>query len=435
MCRTNTADQTDSCDEKLWREYEKPVEALKADGGRAFVEGVWDIMHSGHLNIFRQAYKLKGTSSVTVGINEDESVQKAKGAPPIYSAEERAKLVASSRYVDRVLVDYPYYNEYDQFLETDTDYICHGNDFIIKPDGTHMYDPWVKTGQFCELARTPGISTSSLMYRMLDASKKYVTENNMAKSLLSAVKIDSEGLSRPYTPEYEDNDNEHDAKRYKSILNMMNTEVEEWGNLPDRPQQIFTSSARLGNFLEDNNRQRPQNCDIVYVDGFFDVLHPGHIDILNVAKSAGNWVVVGLFDDSMISNMRGKEFPILSLMERAIVLLSMKQVDEIIFGAPWILTRAYILSNNIKTIIRREEVTPDNAINWALRTRTWEVQYGGNPYLEASKMGIDIIDVDMSFRAQDLYDRLWARREQYESIIETRIDEELKIQEQLAQSQ
>jgi len=420
--------ESDNSEAKGWTEYEKPVKTIVADGGRAFVEGVWDIMHSGHLNVFRQTRKLNATTSVTVGINEDDSVRQAKGAPPVYSAEERAKLVASSRYVDRVLVDYPYYNNYEQFLETGTDFICHGNDSIITPDGTHMYEPWVAKGQFCELARTPGISTSSLMYRMLDASKKFVTENNMAKSLLNAVKIDREGL-QSYDDESENT--EQDTKRYKAILDMMNSEVEEWGNLPDRPQQMLTSSARLGNFLQDNHRQRPENCDIVYTDGFFDVLHPGHIDLLNLAQEKGNWVVVGLFDDVMISNMRGKEFPILSLMERAIVLLSMKQVDEIIFGAPWILSKAYLQSNNIKTIIRREEVVPDNAINWALRTRTWEAQYGGNPYYEASKMGIEVIDVDMSFRAHDLYERLWARREQYESIIMNRIEKEQKIQVEL----
>eukprot|EP00915_Cephaloidophora_sp_WS-2016_P004034 GHVH01005434.1.p1 GENE.GHVH01005434.1~~GHVH01005434.1.p1 ORF type:complete len:427 (-),score=91.01 GHVH01005434.1:62-1342(-) len=413
-----------------WHEYVAPEKALAADGGRAFVEGVWDLMHSGHLNVFRQACKLPGTTSVTVGINEDSSVAEAKGATPIFNSEERAKLVQSSRYVDRVLVNYPYYNDYGQFKATDTDFICHGNDSIITPDGEHMYKPWVLSGQFRELQRTAGISTSSLMYRLLQASSKFMQENRLTKDLLIAVKIDSDELFSPPCPDSYDKHGE----RYRKIIDLINSGMDEWGRVPGKPQQMICSSIRLGNFLKDNHRERPPGVHVVYVDGAFDVIHPGHIDMLNCARQHGDWVVAGLFDDVTISNLRGSEFPIMSMMERSTVLLALKQVDEVVFGAPWVIDKQYIDSNQIQTIIKREELCDKGhkAINWALRTRTWECEEGrASAYDDAIKNNIEIVEPVMSFSASDLYRRIHSRRDSYIAIIDDRISKELVINEEL----
>ncbi len=55
----------------------------------------------------------------------------------------------------------------------------------------------------------------------------------------------------------------------------------------------------------------------VFVNGTFDVLHRGHIDLLNYARSLGDYVVVGIDSDERVRQMKGKTRPINCLMDRA----------------------------------------------------------------------------------------------------------------------
>jgi phosphoenolpyruvate mutase len=66
---------------------------------------------------------------------------------------------------------------------------------------------------------------------------------------------------------------------------------------------------------------------IVYVPMAADVLHHGHINIINTAQSLGK-VIVGLYDDTLIASY--KRVPLMSIEERKIVLENVKGVDEIV---------------------------------------------------------------------------------------------------------
>ena len=66
---------------------------------------------------------------------------------------------------------------------------------------------------------------------------------------------------------------------------------------------------------------------IVYVPMAADVLHHGHINIINTARSLGK-VVVGLYDDTLIASY--KRVPLMSIKERKIVLENVKGVDKIV---------------------------------------------------------------------------------------------------------
>ena len=69
----------------------------------------------------------------------------------------------------------------------------------------------------------------------------------------------------------------------------------------------------------------------VFVNGTFDVLHRGHIDLLNYARSLGDYVVVGIDSDERVRQMKGKTRPINCLMDRAHMLSNLKAVDEVRF--------------------------------------------------------------------------------------------------------
>lgn len=68
----------------------------------------------------------------------------------------------------------------------------------------------------------------------------------------------------------------------------------------------------------------------VYTVGVFDLLHYGHINLLNRAKDFGDRLVVGLVDDKAVKTFKGKGRPILPYEDRKKLLLSIKSVSEVI---------------------------------------------------------------------------------------------------------
>jgi rfaE bifunctional protein nucleotidyltransferase chain/domain len=69
---------------------------------------------------------------------------------------------------------------------------------------------------------------------------------------------------------------------------------------------------------------------VVYTTGVFDLLHHGHINLLNKAKKLGNWLIVGLVDDDAVRQQKGEGRPVLSYAQRRDLLLSLKCVSEVV---------------------------------------------------------------------------------------------------------
>ena len=68
----------------------------------------------------------------------------------------------------------------------------------------------------------------------------------------------------------------------------------------------------------------------VFVNGTFDILHWGHLELLNYAKSLG-YVIVGIDTDECIKEKKGPTRPIHNQEERKFHLENLKSVDEVIF--------------------------------------------------------------------------------------------------------
>ncbi|MEO0141581.1 MAG: D-glycero-beta-D-manno-heptose 1-phosphate adenylyltransferase [candidate division WOR-3 bacterium] len=69
---------------------------------------------------------------------------------------------------------------------------------------------------------------------------------------------------------------------------------------------------------------------IVFTNGCFDIVHPGHIHLLRTAKSLGDVLLVGLNDDGSVRRLKGPERPINPLEARAEVLSAIRYVDHVI---------------------------------------------------------------------------------------------------------
>ena len=69
---------------------------------------------------------------------------------------------------------------------------------------------------------------------------------------------------------------------------------------------------------------------VVFTNGVFDLLHPGHIDLLTAARSHGDALIVGLNSDSSVKRLKGKDRPVRNQAERAYVLAALEAVDVVV---------------------------------------------------------------------------------------------------------
>ncbi len=73
-----------------------------------------------------------------------------------------------------------------------------------------------------------------------------------------------------------------------------------------------------------------EELKVVFTNGCFDIIHRGHVEYLNEAKSLGDFLVVGLNSDSSVRKLKGPERPVVHETDRAFVLSSLKSVDAVI---------------------------------------------------------------------------------------------------------
>ena len=75
---------------------------------------------------------------------------------------------------------------------------------------------------------------------------------------------------------------------------------------------------------------KEQQNSIVFTNGCFDLLHKGHIDLLNKASTYGDILIVGLNSDNSVKNLKGQGRPIENEMTRSKKLLELSNVDFVI---------------------------------------------------------------------------------------------------------
>ncbi len=75
---------------------------------------------------------------------------------------------------------------------------------------------------------------------------------------------------------------------------------------------------------------RMQGKRIVFTNGCFDLLHPGHLDYLQKAGALGDVLIVGLNDDDSIRRLKGSARPVNPLPDRAIMLAALRAVDMVV---------------------------------------------------------------------------------------------------------
>ena len=93
----------------------------------------------------------------------------------------------------------------------------------------------------------------------------------------------------------------------------------------DNPK-LFT----LPNLLEKIEEWRRKGESIVFTNGCFDLLHPGHISLIRQSAAQGDRLIVGLNSDASVSRLKGPTRPIQNENSRALLLAALSDVDAIV---------------------------------------------------------------------------------------------------------
>src|SRR3982750_4268274 len=76
---------------------------------------------------------------------------------------------------------------------------------------------------------------------------------------------------------------------------------------------------------------RESHKTVVFTNGCYDILHPGHVRLLEAARSLGEILILALNTDSSVSRMKGPSRPVLAQADRASLAASLAAVDAVTF--------------------------------------------------------------------------------------------------------
>ncbi len=90
----------------------------------------------------------------------------------------------------------------------------------------------------------------------------------------------------------------------------------------NRPNNRIIARRDLEGFREEHRNER-----IVFTNGCFDLIHRGHVELFEKAKAFGGLLVVGINSDSSVTRLKGSARPLMSVDDRAFILLQLRPVD------------------------------------------------------------------------------------------------------------
>ena len=90
------------------------------------------------------------------------------------------------------------------------------------------------------------------------------------------------------------------------------------------------AAARVRSWPEALTWRKTVQGKLVFTNGVFDLLHPGHVDVLRGARAEGDALLVGINSDDSVRRLKGPTRPLRSAVERAYVLAALADVDAVV---------------------------------------------------------------------------------------------------------
>jgi len=98
--------------------------------------------------------------------------------------------------------------------------------------------------------------------------------------------------------------------------------------------ELMTENTTSYILTRDEVKQKVAQCrgqkkTVVATNGCFDILHIGHLYLLNKAKAFGEVLIVGINSDRSVSKLKGNDRPIVNEKERAEIIANLRMVDYV----------------------------------------------------------------------------------------------------------
>lgn len=276
---------------------------------------------------------------------------------------ERVAAVDACRWVTMPVPNAPYVTYLPWISHYGCQYVVHGDDITSDAAGEDCYRFVKAAGRFLVVKRTPGISTTDLVGRMLLCTKTHFMKP--LRTLLQDPETGPEMLQR--------------IQDFASDETGLQPGSEVWTWTASIEAQLEPNKA-AGEFVKlvSGNGPRPGQR-IVYVDGGFDLFSSGHIEFLKLVIAAEHgeaYVVAGIHNDEVINHWKGLNYPIMNIVERGLCVLQCKYVHAVVFGAPFAPSKAYL------------EALPMGRVSAVYHGPTAFTPLGYDPYIDAKHMGI-----------------------------------------------
>ncbi len=326
--------------------------------------------------------------------------------------------------------------------------MVHGDDITSDSSGEDCYRYVKAAGRFLMVKRTPGISTTDLVGRML-----LCTRGHFIKSLTMML-AGGEGPGIAEERRKLGEDMRQRIKEYASDQTGLQpgSEVWSWDGSKSAMEDHIAEEAGIFSSMVAGKSPRP-NQRVIYVDGGFDLFSSGHIEflrqVIKAEDEAGRergwyderakkqrretygedyppaYVVAGVHDDEVINHWKGVNYPIMNIFERGLCVLQCR-VSLFAFPDPPCPMYRLICSKYIHSVIFSAPFTPTKSYLSALPYGTPSAVYHGptsfmpltyDPYTAPKDMGIyqeigkhDFHDVN----AGEIVQRIMRSREMYE---------------------
>ncbi|KAH9810082.1 ethanolamine-phosphate cytidylyltransferase-like [Teratosphaeria destructans] len=308
-----------------------PQEDQEIDEARLWIDGCFDFFHHGHTGVMLQSRRLG--KELVVGLHSDEDITANKG-PTVMNLAERTLAVNACRFSTKCVPHAPYVTSLPWISHYGCKFVTHGDDITSDASGGDCYRFVKKAGRMKIVPRTPGISTTDLVGRMLNCTK-----DHFIRSLSDVLegKEKSESGSGP----------EMSARiyEYAAAPNGLDPYVSVYSYVP--------TQSSLGYLVPGNKPQPDQR--FLYVDGGFDLFSSGHIAFLKQvsdleAARQHAWskdyppayIIAGLHDDAVINKRKGINYPIMNIFERGLCVIQCQYLHGVVFGAPAVVSKPYL---------------------------------------------------------------------------------------------
>ena len=148
---------------------------------------------------------------------------------------------------------------------------------------------------------------------------------------------------------------------------------------------------------------RRESKTVVFTNGCYDILHPGHIGLLERARSLGNVLILALNTDASVARLKGPSRPLLSERDRAAMGAALHSVDAVTFFD----------EDTPRELIA--EVLPDILIKGA----DWAHFIAGREEVEAAGGKVMALSLEPGFSTTNIEKELLARIQQLQAVAHT----------------